>query len=80
MNTLIEWIITLMVTIISYEVSPQEALTFNTLEETIVYNNNLEGARLYQEITQTKIAKVKGRALPQIRCAFSTLISANPIL
>ncbi|HEA30697.1 MAG TPA: TolC family protein [Leeuwenhoekiella sp.] len=51
-------------------VSAQEPLIFNTIEETINYaienNNNLESARVDQEIIQAQIAEVKGRALPQI--------------
>jgi outer membrane protein len=51
-------------------VSAQERLNFNTLEETIMYavehNNNLERARIDQEIIQAQIAEVKGGALPQI--------------
>lgn len=45
-------------------------IKFNTLEETINYaiknNNNLESAKINQEIIQAQIAEVKGRALPQI--------------
>ncbi|MEP2057485.1 MAG: TolC family protein [Maribacter litoralis] len=70
MNTIINWIITLMLTVVPYMLSAQETITFNTLEETIGYaienNNNLEGARIDQEIIQAQIAEVKGRTLPQI--------------
>jgi len=45
-------------------------LVFNSVEEIINYaienNNNLENARLDQEIVERQIAEVKGRALPQI--------------
>lgn len=48
----------------------QDPIVFNTLEETIQYaienNNNLETARIDQEIIQAQIKEVKGRALPQI--------------
>jgi len=47
-----------------------DPIIFNTLEETINYaienNNNLEGARIDQEIIQAQIDQVKGQALPQI--------------
>ncbi|SDB36622.1 Outer membrane protein TolC [Flavobacteriaceae bacterium MAR_2010_188] len=47
-----------------------DVIQFNTIEETINYaienNNNLESAKIDQEIIQTQIAEVKGRALPQI--------------
>ena len=60
----------LTLTVFSSVVSAQETITFNTLEETIGYaienNNNLEGARIDQEIIQAQISEVKGRALPQI--------------
>jgi len=70
MITMIKWIMMLTLTVVSSVVSAQETITFNTLEETIGYaienNNNLEGARIDQEIIQAQIAEVKGRALPQI--------------
>tara|TARA_R110000868_G_scaffold275393_4_gene535132 strand:- start:65 stop:1432 length:1368 start_codon:yes stop_codon:yes gene_type:complete len=48
----------------------QEPMVFNTLEETIDYavehNNNLQNARIDQEIIQAQINEVKGGALPQI--------------
>ena len=70
MITMIKWIMMLTLTVFSSVVSAQETITFNTLEETIGYaienNNNLEGARIDQEIIQAQISEVKGRALPQI--------------
>jgi len=70
MITMIKWIMMLTLTVVTSVVSAQETITFNTLEETIGYaienNNNLEGARIDQEIIQAQIAEVKGRALPQI--------------
>ena len=70
MITMIKWIMMLTLTVVSSVVSAQETITFNTLEETIGYaienNNNLEGARIDQEIIQAQISEVKGRALPQI--------------
>ena len=54
-----------------FTMSAQEGeLIFNSVEETINYaienNNNLENARLDQEIVERQIAEIKGRALPQI--------------
>lgn len=70
MNTIIKWVVVFALTIIPYVGSAQETITFNTLEETINYaienNNNLEAARLDQDIIQAQIDEVKGRALPQI--------------
>ena len=70
MITMIKWIMMLTLTVVSSVVSAQETIAFNTLEETIGYaienNNNLEGARIDQEIIQAQISEVKGRALPQI--------------
>ena len=70
MITTAKWIIALTLSLLSYMASAQETITFKTLEETINYaienNNNLEKAKIDQEIIQAQIAEVKGRALPQI--------------
>lgn len=70
MNTLIKWILPLIIMVLSYVTSAQEKITFKTLEETIAYaienNNGLESARINQEIIQAQINEVKGSALPQI--------------
>ncbi|WP_452223812.1 TolC family protein [Lacinutrix chionoecetis] len=70
MITLIKWLLTILLSLITFIASAQETITFNTLEETINYaienNNNLESAKIDQEIIQAQIAEVKGRALPQV--------------
>jgi outer membrane protein TolC len=70
MITLIKWIVALSIALVTSAVSAQESITFKTLEETINFavenNNNLESAKIDQEIIQAQIAEVKGRALPQI--------------
>ena len=66
----LKWIYTLSMLFATYMVTAQESITFNTIEETINFaienNNNLEAARIDQEIIQAQIAEVKGQALPQI--------------
>ncbi len=70
MIAIFRWIILIVIGIMTAIANAQEAITFNTLEETIAYaienNNNLETARIDQEIIQAQISEVKGRALPQI--------------
>ncbi|SFZ93636.1 Outer membrane efflux protein [Flaviramulus basaltis] len=71
MNKVIITIIYFIASIAVNTLSAQEeVIQFNTIEETINYaiknNNNLESARINQEIIQAQISEVKGRALPQI--------------
>lgn len=71
MTRVILWIVSMALSLSASLMRAQGSpLIFNTIEETIQYalenNNNLESARIDQEIIQAQIAEVKGRALPQI--------------